>query len=208
MGLSNGVDTSYFSPADAAAAGGVERVASPLRLVFTGVLDYTPNVEGIDWFCRSVLPEVQRELDVELAIVGRRPHPRVLRLAGLGGVDVVGEVPDVRPYLQSAHVAISPLKLARGIQNKVLEAMASGLPVVLTSQSAQGIDARPGVEFAIADSVDQWCGALLSLARDSAARREMGGAARELVVAEYSWDKRISGIVPLLNGNAFALQTG
>ncbi|WP_068130280.1 glycosyltransferase [Roseimaritima ulvae] len=177
------------------------RTSNFLRLVFTGVLDYHPNVEGIDWFCRQVMPELLRNVDAELAIVGRRPTPRVLELANMAGVRVVGEVPDVRPYLHAADVAISPLSLARGIQNKVLEAMATGLPVVLTRPSAEGIEAESGQHFVIADSAAEWTERLVALARDAQSRADIGEAARELVVKEYSWSAKLSDFQTLLDTN-------
>lgn len=202
-GISNGVDTEYFSPPSAATCLASRRLqhATRLSLVFTGVLDYAPNVDGMVWFCRQVLPQLSREVDFQLSIVGRRPCRRILDLDAIPGVDVVGEVPDVRPYLRRADVAISPLKLARGIQNKVLEAMAMGLPVVLSPQSAEGIGAVSGNEFLIADSVDQWCTTLHALAADLNARTRIAEAARQLVCSEFSWPTRLACFVSLLESS-------
>ena len=202
VGVSNGVDTDYFRPSDDTTPPPIDTSSdtssdtpsdrSPIRLVFTGVLDYSPNVEGIIWFCRNVLPQLRQESDVQLQIVGRRPCKRVLELNELAGVEVVGEVPDVRPYLHAADIAIAPLKLARGIQNKVLEAMAAGLPVVLTAQAAEGISATSGAEFLIADSVQQWTRAIAQLAGNRTERLRFGAAARQLALDGYSWPARLS----------------
>src|SRR5207245_1533631 len=99
--------------------------------VFVGALDYRPNVEGVGWFCRNVWPEIRRRRpDAVLLLVGRKPAPAVQRLAGEPGVEVVGQVPDVRPFLHRAAVTVVPLQIARGVQNKVLEALAMGKAVV------------------------------------------------------------------------------
>ena len=111
------------------------------------MLDYTPNVEGMIWFCKEVMPRLRDQGDFQLKVVGRRPIASVQELNQIDGVEIIGEVPDVRPYLHAADIAISPLKLARGIQNKVLEAMACNLPAVVSPQSAEGIDATSGKEF-------------------------------------------------------------
>lgn len=197
-GVSNGVDTDYFTPPATVCRSSSQTAVS---LVFTGVLDYAPNVEGIVWFCREVLPQLTTRFEFQLSIVGRRPNARVAALDRLPAVEVVGAVPDVRPYLQRADIAISPLKLARGIQNKVLEAMACGLPVVATQQSAEGIDAQPEAEIVIADTVQQWCHSLERLVEHPTARAHIGTAARELVVTKYSWPARLAGLGDLLDSS-------
>ncbi|TWT55869.1 TIGR03087 family PEP-CTERM/XrtA system glycosyltransferase [Allorhodopirellula solitaria] len=198
-GISNGVDTEYFCPGDQstpAKEAGSTSVA--LRLVFTGVLSYPPNVEGISWFCEHVFPGIREQFPVELEIVGRSPNARVQSLAAIDGVTVVGEVPDVRPHLHHADVAISPLKLARGIQNKVLEAMACELPVVVTTRSAEGIDAISGQHLLVADNVAQWQAAIAELARQPNRRAVIGKSARQLVVSDYSWPARLSKFLDLI----------
>jgi glycosyltransferase involved in cell wall biosynthesis len=162
------------------------------------VLDYPPNVEGMVWFCTEILPSLRQRLDFKLEIVGRRPNQIVKELGSCEGVNLIGEVPDVRPYLHRADIAISPLKLARGIQNKVLEAMASGLPVVTTTQSAEGIDAINGTEFLIADTEDTWVEALCHLAESPQRRTSIGTAARDLVVNNYAWSARMNQIIGLV----------
>lgn len=197
-GISNGVDTEYFRASDQAQSPRDIPHTAPLRLVFTGVLSYAPNVEGICWFCEQVFPGVRSAINVELAIVGRNPNARVQSLDTIDGVTVVGEVPDVRPYLHQSDIAISPLKLARGIQNKVLEAMACELPVIVTTPSAEGIEAITGQHFIIADTAEQWREAIAELAKEPARRRSIGIQARQLVRSQYSWPARLQNFRKLI----------
>ena len=197
LGVSNGVDTNYFVPSNRGHQ--QHDFSDKIKLVFTGVLDYPPNVEGMIWFCKSILPKLRLQRDFQLKIVGRRPCPRVRELNGIAGVQVVGEVPDVRPYLHEAHIAVSPLKLARGIQNKVLEAMACGLPAVITPQSAEGIDAESGKDFWIADEANEWVQTLVNLAESPEHRINSGSAARKLVEHQYSWAAKMKRLVAVID---------
>lgn len=193
--ISNGVDTNYFRARNST----LQRERLPVNLVFTGVMDYPPNVQGMCWFCREIWPQIIGSLPAKLKIVGRRPTAAVRELANIDGVEVVGEVPDVRPYLAAADIAISPLLLARGIQNKVLEAMASGLATVVTPQSAEGIDAESGVHFQIASTAGEFAMAVIALARSRASRLSMGLAARELIERSYGWPQRVAKFRELLD---------
>ena len=208
-GIANGVDSDYFQPA---AGGSLARQAScsqvppdgtptaapTTRLVFTGVLDYTPNVDGIAWFCEQVLPLLRPRISVHLNIVGRRPSDRVLSLNTLEGVDVVGEVPDVRPYLNDADIAISPLRIARGIQNKVLEAMAMGKAVVASPQAAEGIEAANGSQLLVAEQEDDWIKAIERLAADEQLRKRLEQAGRDLVLQRYQWSARLQPLIDII----------
>jgi sugar transferase (PEP-CTERM/EpsH1 system associated) len=189
--FSNGVDTEYFSPdqphANPYAAG--ERA-----LVFTGAMDYWPNIDAVKWFAAEVFPLVrQRFADARFYIVGSRPAPAVQALAQQPGVVVTGTVPDVRPYISHAAVAVAPLRIARGVQNKVLEAMAMAIPVVVSPQALEGIDAVPGSELVLAEDAAAFVEACAALLEGQAGAIEaIGRAARDKVQRQYSWSSNLA----------------
>jgi sugar transferase (PEP-CTERM/EpsH1 system associated) len=181
----NGVDLAFFSPRPRGPQ------AAPL-LVFTGVMDYPPNVDGVDWFARSVLPIVRAACpEVGFAIVGSRPTAAVRRLARLPGVTVTGFVPDVREWLARAALCVAPLRIARGVQNKVLEAMAMGRATVATPQAHEGIEAVPGREIVVADGAEAFAAAVLDLLRERGRAEAIGAAARACVERRYRWDAHL-----------------
>jgi len=191
--FNNGVDTDYFTPdqphADPYPAG--ERA-----LVFTGAMDYWPNVDAVQWFAAEVFPTLrERFANLKFYIVGARPAPAVQELAKLPGVVVTGTVPDVRPYIAHAAVSVAPLRIARGIQNKVLEAMAMATPVVVSPQALEGIDAVPGSELVLAEDAAAFVDAVATLlaGQDSAAAA-IGAAARAKVQRRYSWSSNLACI--------------
>ena len=198
-GISNGVDTSYFRTAEMNQRQRDRPQGSPIQLVFTGVMDYQPNVEGMLWFCKHIWPLVIQHTRANLKIVGRRPTQAIRELGNIDGITVTGEVDDIRPYLAAADIAISPLLLARGIQNKVLEAMASGLPTVVTPQSAEGIEAHSDVHFQVAREAGEFADAIVSLAESPQSRQAMGAAARQLVAQHYSWPARLDKFRELID---------
>lgn len=182
--VSNGVDLDVFRPLS------LEKI--PWEMIFTGVMDYYPNIEGVVWFCREVLPLIRRELPgATLTICGARPDARVRALARIPGVTVTGRVADVRPYLARARVAVVPLRIARGIQNKLLEAMAMGLPAVACSAAAEGVEATPGRDLFVADDPADFAGATVRLFRDNELRRRTGVAARACMEAKYRWEHQL-----------------
>lgn len=181
--MSNGVDLAYFRP-----DGQGRDANAPPAIVFTGAMDYWPNVEGIRWFAENVFPLVRRELPAaELYVVGSNPVREVLRLEESEGITVTGYVDDVRDYLNRADVCIAPLMIARGIQNKVLEAMAMAKPVVCTPEALEGIAATPGQHLVVAKGVTNFAKATVSLLRDHDRALQIGTAARARVEACYSW---------------------
>ena len=191
--FSNGVDTEYFSPEHAFAS---PYAAGERALVFTGAMDYWPNVDAVQWFCDEVFPALRaQDPALSFYIVGSRPNAQVQALGSLPGVTVTGTVPDVRPFIRYACVAVAPLRIARGIQNKVLEAMAMATPTVVSPQALEGIDALAGSELAVADGAPAWIetvGALL--ARQDQLNTIMGRAARARVEHHYSWPSNLACI--------------
>ena len=187
--VENGVDAAYFAP------GAVEPATAPHPLiVFTGQMDYAPNVEAVSGFVHDVLPSLPA---ATFAIVGRAPTAAVKALAA-SNVIVTGEVPDTRPWLAAADVVVAPLVLARGIQNKVLEAMAMGKAVVASPSAAEGIDAEPSRDLIVADSAQDQAAAIAALLVDPAHAATVGAAARARVLARYSWEARLAPLADLI----------
>jgi sugar transferase (PEP-CTERM/EpsH1 system associated) len=191
--FNNGVDTDYFSPELAHAS---PYAAGERALVFTGAMDYWPNVDAVEWFAKDVFPQLRaRFADLRFYIVGARPSPAVQALAQQAGVVVTGTVPDVRPYIAHAAVAVAPLRIARGIQNKVLEAMAMARAVVVSPQALEGIDAEPGSELVLADDAAAFVDAVATLlAGQDSALDAIGKAARAKVQRRYSWSSNLACI--------------
>ena len=192
VAIGNGVDTEYFKPA------GTNGDAGPPALVFTGTMDYRPNVDGVCWFVREVWPRLKKRLPgLILQIVGRDPTAEVRKLARQPGVAVTGSVPDVRPYLASAVAAICPLRIARGIQNKVLEAMAMGRAVIASPEALEGLELRIGTDVLQAATPDEWEGHVAALLDKPSFREGLESAARKCTVERYSWEARLAPLVSL-----------
>jgi sugar transferase (PEP-CTERM/EpsH1 system associated) len=188
--IGNGVDLDYFRP---------QPQAVEPACVFVGALDYRPNVDGACWFCREVWPELRRRRgDLKIYLVGRRPAPAVCRLAELPGVELVGQVPDVRPFLARAAVTVVPLQIARGVQNKILEALAMGKAVVASPASLEGVKARPGLHLLAASSASEWTQTVLRLLDDPALRERLGDAGRRYVESHHRWDRCLEPFSRLL----------
>ena len=178
--ITNGVDLDYYRP--------ILGDGRPGRCIFVGAMDYQPNINGVVWFCEHVWPHViAARADATFAIVGRNPSPAVRRLASLPGVEVTGSVPDVRPFLATAQVVVVPLLIARGIQNKVLEAMAMTKPVIASPQALEGLSVDSGVHVLSATTVDEWRERISFLLTHTDVRRELADAGRAYVQCHHSW---------------------
>ena len=186
--MCNGVDAAYFAP-DSLRPSPYE--PDELPVVFTGAMDYWPNIDAVTWFATEILPKLRAKWPaLRFQIVGRSPAPAVRALAG-EAVTVTGTVPDVRPYLQHAAVVVAPLRLARGIQNKILEAMAMGRPVVAARECAEAITARRDTELIDAADADAFVREVDALLRAPARAAAIGEAGRCRVQQDYSWDAHL-----------------
>lgn len=190
--LPNGVDTGHFT-----SAGDDNRHAR--TAIFTGVMDYEPNVDGICWFAAACWPAIrERHGDARLLIVGSRPVPRVKALARLPGITVTGRVPTTPPWFDQAAVAVAPLRLARGVQNKVLEAMSMALPVVASPQAAQGIGAAPHGTIVVAADAKSTIEAICRLFAAPEQARAAGRAAAAWVRDAFGWPRMFARCDELL----------
>lgn len=192
--LPNGVDVDHFR------SGGDGR-REPHTLIFTGVMDYAPNVDGVCWFVTACWPELRRRFpDLRLLVVGSQPTARVLALARTPGITVTGRVPTTPPWFDRAAVAIAPLRLARGVQNKVLEAMSMAVPVVASPQAVQGLGELPPGVLDVADGADATVAAVAALLQDPARARSAGAAAAAWVRAHWRWQHVLARYDAILAG--------
>ncbi|MXO59530.1 TIGR03087 family PEP-CTERM/XrtA system glycosyltransferase [Altererythrobacter salegens] len=192
--LGNGIDADAFDPANWQPHEALAPGAGP-HFVFTGQMDYVPNMTAVQRMARHILPEIRKvHTQAQFHVVGRKPGSEVTALDGKGGVRVWGEVPAVQPFLAGADVVVVPLDLARGVQNKVLEAMAMARPVLLTPQAANGIAARDGEHFVTAGSDAELAERALALLADKPGAETIGAAARRIVVDTMSWPAMLAGL--------------
>ncbi|MFQ5945449.1 MAG: glycosyltransferase [Anaerolineae bacterium] len=177
----NGVDTDHFRPGAGATDGSV---------VFTGKMDFRPNIDAVLWFFHHVWPSIKSRLpQARFRVVGRDPSSRLAPLSADAQVDITGWVPDVRPYLRRAELCVVPLQVGGGTRLKVLEAMAMGKPVLSTSLGCEGLEVTEGEEVVLADGPEAFAEAAVSLLGDPQRRRALGSAARSAVQERYRWSQ-------------------
>jgi sugar transferase (PEP-CTERM/EpsH1 system associated) len=186
----NGVDLDYFQPAAPADA--------PV-CAFVGALDYRPNVDAVTWFCKEVWPAFHlRRPEARFLVIGRRPVPEVVGATAAPGVELVPDVPDVRPHLARASVAVVPLRIARGVQNKVLEALAMSKAVVAAPAALAGLETTPGVHLLSATSPTEWLDTMDRVLNDGALRERLGRAGRLYVEEHHHWQRCLAPLGGLL----------
>jgi hypothetical protein len=187
----NGVDTDFFCPSD-----------EPYELdtiSFIGRMDYYPNQECMTRFCGQTWPLLKsRRPGLKLLIVGADPSPAMRKLGDLPGVTVTGSVPDVRPFVRKSALMVAPLNIARGTQNKILEAMAMGVPVVTSPIAAGGVDAESGKHFLVADTPQAYANAIMEIIDSPAVRGRLAAAGRQRMLVQHAWPRsmaRLDGII-------------
>lgn len=195
--VGNGVELSnYYPPAE-------PRFHEPLTLLFTGVMDYLPNEDAICWFADKVWPMVvQQHPAAKLVVAGMKPSQRVLDLQQLGNIEVTGFVEEMLPYYQQADVFIAPFQIARGVQNKILQAFACGLPVVTTPIGAEGIDGNNEEHVLIAETPQHFAEQIQRLVQHSDLYQRLSVAARELIQREYLWEAKNRHLIELVFSGA------
>jgi sugar transferase (PEP-CTERM/EpsH1 system associated) len=187
----NGVDTKFFAPTDAP--------YDPDTICFIGRMDYYPNQLAVAFFARQILPLIrERRPRARFLIVGAQPSRSVRRLGRLAGVTVTGQVPDVRPLVLGSALTVAPLAIARGTQNKILESMAMGVPVVASEQASRGVDAVPGEHLLIASSPQTYRDTVLKVMEDSLLRARLADASRQRMLTHHSWSASLQKLDSLI----------
>jgi glycosyltransferase involved in cell wall biosynthesis len=173
-------------------------VNGPPSVVFTGKMDYRPNVDAVLWFARQVWPHIRaRRPEARFVVVGQKPTGPVQALDGRDGIEVTGAVDDARPFIAGTDVYVAPLRMGGGTRFKLLEAMALARPVVATTIGAEGFPVQPGRELLVADSPVEFARAVLGVLDDAAQAQALGRAGRAFVQAHYDW----SVIIPALEAS-------
>ena len=200
--IGNGIDAAFFDPSGIVPHPVIARLPGP-QFTFTGQMDYRPNEQAALWVIEALMPRLRaRYPQAMFHVVGRNPTGRLMAHHGTPGVQVWGEVPDVRPFLAAADAVLAPLLIARGVQNKVLEAMAMALPVVLTAEAATGIAAADAAQWLVCPpDPEAMCDRIAPLLADPDLRTRMGAAARQFVIDHHAWDAMLAPLTALLCGD-------
>ena len=187
VGIANGVDTDHFR------TNGTPR--GDKEVVFIGSLNSDPNLDAINWFCDLVWPRVRHVVpDAELTLVGKQPITKVLARDGKDGIHVVGDAPDLRPYMAKATAAVVPMRSGGGIKNKILEGWAMGLPMVATPMALPGTASRPNFNILVSNQPAQFADNVIRLLCEEKLRKKIGDTGRETVLREHTWDRTAAAI--------------
>jgi sugar transferase (PEP-CTERM/EpsH1 system associated) len=180
--LGNGIDQTLFSPSST-------KPENTTNFLFSGVMDYKPNIDAILWFVNNCWPLIVKKVpDAHLIIAGMNPSASILKLAGAPNIEVTGFVDDIKPYFDKAHIFIAPFQIARGVQNKVLQAMACALPVVSTPLGAEGILCKNGVDILLANTPDDFVEQTIILAKNKVINQQIGHNALSTINKNYGWE--------------------
>ena len=203
--VANGIDSDYYQPCQAScpAAEALHQSLKHQRfIVFTGTMDATANIESVEWFLEHVWPSVKRDFpDLIFYVVGNKPTTKVLSWQASGSVVVTGGVADVRPYLQYSQLAVAPMRLARGVQNKVLEAMAMAKPVSLSQRAAEGLRLPDEQKKRVAISAEQMVESIAELLTKPQLAKKIGETNRIWVQQKYSWASQLNGLKTIMSGD-------
>ncbi len=187
----NGVDTDFFAPRSSA--------FDARQIAFVGRMDYYPNQQAVRWFCAEVWPALRQRIpELQFMVVGAEPPSFIRALGNLPGVTITGSVPDVRPFLERAALSVAPLTIARGTQNKILESMAMGTPVICSRQAVGGVDAVPGEHLLVANDTNDWVTLVTDVLNDPERRRRLSTASRARILSHHSWPaamNRLDGMI-------------
>ncbi len=197
--IGNGIDADFFNPAGVRPHPIIAGLPGP-HFTFTGQMDYRPNEQAALWVIEALMPKLRARYPAAMFhVVGRNPTGRLMAHHGTPGVQVWGEVADVRPFIAAADMVLAPLLIARGVQNKVLEAMAMAKAVVVTPEAATGIAAQHGAHWLVSPPDPQaMCAAIAPLLADPDAREKMGAAARQFVRDHHGWDAMLAPLAGLV----------
>jgi len=181
----NGVDFDFFTPGEADYV--------PRSISFVGRMDYYPNEESVLSFCRNIFPVLQEKYpDVTFTVIGAEPPGNIMALNGVSGVTVTGTVDDIRPYVRKSALMVTPLEIARGTQNKILEGMAMGVPIVSSRTSARGVDAVAGEHILTATTPDEYITHISSIFDDEGERSRLAKAGRARVISHHNWPRAMA----------------
>lgn len=195
----NGVDFSFFNSEPKRMRNESDCKRSGYILLFTGVMDYYANIDGVYWFCEEVLPIIKRAFPgIIFKIVGKNPTRKIKKLGQIKDVLVTGYVSDIRKYYWESDICVMPLRIARGIQNKVLEAMSTGNAVVATSNASDGIQCQHNRDIIVVDSSTDFANAVISLLEDDTKRKDLGKQATKSIQKNYSWGTHLQSLTRVL----------
>jgi glycosyltransferase involved in cell wall biosynthesis len=192
--LGNGIDQTEFTPA--------HQSTKFTHFLFSGVMDYKPNVEAVLWFVHQCWASIKVQVpNARLTIAGMNPEPRIRALSKDSSIEVTGFVDNIMPYFHRADIFVAPFQIARGVQNKVLQAMSCAIPVVTTSLGAEGIATEHNKNIIIADSNESFTYACLLLAKDAQARIDIGSRAHQTITDNYSWTSMLRPLQQAITQN-------